>query len=297
MVSRVTNVELDARLKDFMSRMETSVAALQTSVESVKTELSEKIDGISIRLDGYDAKLIEIEKNVQSTDEKVGTLRAEIANKDDNNTKKFTELTERIASLEAKIVRLENVPTEMDRLAEKIEDRTNRQLRETLIIKNIPETDDENTGNMTKNYLATKKLLAKTISEHINIDYDECFNLIKRAHREWDRSEELENSRKGKRLIYAAFHSWDLSQEVIDIFREKCIKDRTFFISAEQKYGPITSRRRQLAFQLRKELKDAGTITSGFVNFPAKLMVNYPGEMRGPKKLYKLHTNFSKHKI
>ena len=42
----VTNVELDARLKDFMARMEESVAGLQTSVNSVKTELSAKIDGI-----------------------------------------------------------------------------------------------------------------------------------------------------------------------------------------------------------------------------------------------------------
>ena len=293
----VTNVELDARLKEFMARMEESVAGLQTSVNSVKTELSAKIDGISARLDGYDAKLEEIEKNVQSADEKVGTLHAEIGNKDEYYMRKFAELNEKIVTLEGKIAHLENLPTEMDELAEEIEDRTNRQLRETLIIKNVPEIDDENTGNMTKNYLATKKLLAKVICEHINIGYDECFDSIKRAHREADRSEELENSRKGQRLIYAAFHSWDLSQEVIDVFREKCINDPTFTISADQKYGRRTTKRRQLAFKLRKDLKAAGTITSGFVNFPAKLMVNYPGELRGPKKVYRLHTNFPKHNI
>ena len=186
----------------------------------------------------------------------------------------------------------------MDRMAENIEDRTNRQLRETLIIKNVPEIGEENTNNSTKNYQATKKLLAELISKHLNIGYDDVFAELKRAHRERDRSDEdLEYSRKGKRWIYAAFHSWDLSQEVIDTFRLKCIKERAFIISAEQKYGRLTSRRRQLAFTLRKELKDAGTITSGFVNFPARLMVNYPGEMNGNKKVYKLHSNFSKHKV
>ena len=84
---------------------------------------------------------------------------------------------------------------------------------------------------------------------------------------------------------------------MIEVFKEKCIKDPTFSISADQKYGRRTSKRRQLALKLRKDLKAAGTITSGFVNFPAKLMVNYPGEMRGPRKVYRLHTNFSKHKI
>ena len=46
------------------------------------------------------------------------------------------------------------------------------------------------------------------------------------------------------------------------------------------------------------ELKEAGTISSGFVDFPARLMVNFPGDINVfGKKVYKLHTNFSKHDV
>ena len=63
-------------------------------------------------------------------------------------------------------------------------------------------------------------------------------------------------------------------------------------------YGPITSARRNLAFQKRKSLKEDGLITSGFVNFPARLMVNVPGEIdRYGKKIYKQHSDFSYTKI
>ena len=71
-----------------------------------------------------------------------------------------------------------------------------------------------------------------------------------------------------------------------------------FVISADQKYGPLTSRRRSLALQKRKELKQDGHITGGYLEFPAKLMVNVGGEVsnRG-KKIYRMHSNFSKHKF
>ena len=63
-------------------------------------------------------------------------------------------------------------------------------------------------------------------------------------------------------------------------------------------YGPLTSARRNLAFQKRKQLKEEGLITSGFVAFPARLMVNTPGEFnRFGKKLYKMNEDFSDHEV
>lgn len=50
-----------------------------------------------------------------------------------------------------------------------------------------------------------------------------------------------------------------------------------------------------MALDLRKELKDNGQIISGYIDFPAKLMVNN-GEVdsHNPnRKIYKLHKNFS----
>ena len=50
-----------------------------------------------------------------------------------------------------------------------------------------------------------------------------------------------------------------------------------------------------MASDKRKELKNAGLITSGFINYPARLMVNCPGEFDASgKKKYKLHSDFSK---
>ena len=179
----------------------------------------------------------------------------------------------------------------LNQLIEKVEDRTNRQLRETLVFKNIPEEGREET------YMQTKELLATTINRVIpEYSYDFVFSQIKRAHRERNRNNDdgRQNLRAGKRLIFAAFHSWDLCQKVIEVFRQKCIEDVNFNIAADQKYGPLTSKRRQMAFQLRRQLLDAGHISSGFVDFPAKLMVNVPGERRPDgKKLYKQHKNFS----
>ena len=63
-------------------------------------------------------------------------------------------------------------------------------------------------------------------------------------------------------------------------------------------YAPLTTQRRNLAYGTRKKLKAEGVITSGYVEFPAKLMVNIAGD-RGEdgKKQYRLHTNFSSVKI
>ena len=121
---------------------------------------------------------------------------------------------------------------------------------------------------------------------------------IKRAHRESNRPRINQRfDRRGKRYIYAAFYSWELCQSIIEAFKNKNIKDINFNIYAEQKYGPLTTKRRNLAMQKRKSLKENGEIASGYVIFPARLMVNVNGEMENGKKRYALHTDFSKHEI
>ena len=104
--------------------------------------------------------------------------------------------------------------------------------------------------------------------------------------------------REGKRKIFAAFLNWELPQKILEEFRKKSIQDRSFQYYADQMYGSLTTSRRHLAFQKRKELKENGTTTSGFVKFPARLMVNHPGDVdRYGKKVYKQLTNFSSYKV
>ena len=301
-MAKVTNAELQRQLEGLSTKFDEAMTALTKTTEST----NEKIDGITARLDGYDDKIEKLEQSIQHTDDRVGELGAKVENGDLLVGLKVADLQKRVGELEEKLKNLENLPAKVEplvnlpakveQLVENVEDRTNRQLRETLIFKNIPEEE----GDDEDAYTETKKLLATIISTHVNgISYEQAFNQIKRAHRERKRDDDDDFARTGKRFIFAAIHSWDLCQTIIDTFREKCIADRTFHISADQKYGPITTKRRNLALNLRRELVANGTITSGYVNFPARLMVNYPGETVGPRnrKIYKLHTNFSKAKV
>ena len=184
------------------------------------------------------------------------------------------------------------MPDSIKSLEEKIEERTNRQLRETLVIRNVPELKPD------ESYNDTKELLAKLISDNVDdVSFDHAFNQIKRAHRESFRKDREQDSyRKGKRIIFAGLHSWDLCERIKESFRLKCILNRDFIISVDQKYGPLTTQRRRKALEKRKELKERGIISSGYLDFPAKLMVNYPGELKVDtgKKVYRLYADFSK---
>ena len=53
-------------------------------------------------------------------------------------------------------------------------------------------------------------------------------------------------------------------------------------------YGPMTTERRRLAMQERKRLKESKDIISGYVDFPAKLMVKVAKDGK-----YKCHKDFS----
>ena len=283
-MSKVSNIELKQQLDSFISRIDRN-----------HEELTNKIDGLSSRLDIFERRINSLEEQSVNINNNIGELKAHLENSNDHNANKFAALEKRIEELEGKLRALEDIPKGIKQLEEDIENRTNRQLRETLVFRNVP----EKVGG--EDYHDTKKLLATAISENVNgVTYEQALGQIKRAHRESDhhKNEEGVHVREGKRIIYVAFHSWDLCQSIIESFREKNIKDRNFQMTADQKYGPKTNKRRKLAFDLRKQLKTNGDITSGFVAFPAKLMVNRPGDVtNNNKKVYRMHTNFSLHDV
>ena len=304
MAAKVSNAQLQQQLESLTTRLEDSMLRLSDTMVKSKSELSEKMDVVTNRMDNFERRIEKIERSILDSDNRVGEMQARIENSDMIVSQKITTLTNRVKELEEKVAKfeelpkvvkpLENLPLKVDQLIEKVEDRTNRQLRETLVFKNVPEEGRD------ESYAQTKQLLARVISTNCpEYTYEFALSQIKRAHRERNRStDDHRNYRAGKRLIFAAFHSWDMCQNVIEIFRQKCIEDRSFTIAAEQKYGPLTSRRRQMAFQLRKQLKDSGDIVSGYVAFPAKLMVNAPGDVRQDgKKNYRANRDFSKEPV
>ena len=318
----VSNAELLKLITEFKQEQQTRHDALTKANEDGRQELSEKLDKFSERFNAVnerldkleennitvDQKFEEVERNIAGVDQqrandvlalqnRVAELERRLQTHETNIPRDITALGVRIQTQETEVTALENrietqeteVPREIGELKELVESRTNRQLRKTVIFKNIEETKDD------ESYDEVKELLARTISDNTDLSYEQVFNGIDRAHREAPRRD---GNRHGKRHIYAAFLYWELSQQIIEKLRVVCIRDRTFTISADQMYGPITSRRRNLAFQKRKELIQQGVITSAYVNFPAKLMVNVPGDVDPDgKKLYRLHTNFSQHDV
>ena len=115
----------------------------------------------------------------------------------------------------------------------------------------------------------TPYLLADQISEICALPKPDAAAMLERAHRS------APNPRyKGTapRPIYVALFDWNQSQLCIEKFRQHNITNKNSKISCEQKYGPITTQRRNQAMMMRKELKDSGEIVAGYVAFPARLM-------------------------
>ena len=157
-----------------------------------------------------------------------------------------------------------------------MEDRTNRQLRETLIIKGVPEIDNESWEN-------TSQIAAKIFSDTVaSLSYDNANGQIKRAHRE-----KPNERRKGHRHIIVAVYNWKLCEELKRV-------SRNLKFPIEQKYGPLTTWRRNQALKCRQSLKADKKIIRGIVEFPAKLMVIYSYQN---SKKYVLHEDFSKSEV
>ena len=296
-MSKVTNNEIHKLLLQLQQDVNTRCEDITKANEEGNQVLAGKIDRFGERLEKLEQRLDKIDEYHVVHTQKFEEVDGRVEEVEKQVNLGFTSLINRMNIVETEIQRFqEDIPEQLkqlridnDKLKEELESRTNRQLRRTLVFKNIPETKDD------ESYDEVKALLAKTISEHTDIPEDEAVAEIERAHREAKRDG---GTRQGKRKIFAAFLNWELPQKILDKFKKRCIEDRFFGIYVDQMYGPLTTFRRNLAFEARKRLKQEGAITSGYVDFPARLMVNIPGDLnRDGKKVYKLHTNFSLHKV
>ena len=94
-----------------------------------------------------------------------------------------------------------------------------------------------------------------------------------RAHR--GPTVKFDDKKSGIRDIHALFFDWNVCQEVLSGMI-KHGKGKGIYV--EQRYGPDTTARRNMAKMERRNLLDSETITNGFVDYPAKLMVKYHEE-------------------
>ena len=233
-------------------------AALDLKFEDRFNALNERIDTIDDTVASHAATIIKHSSKIDELTAENGTLINTIA-----------ELCIRVDKLESTH---HSVPSseEIEALSERVEERTNRQLRQTLIFKGIPEKDE-------KTWADTKCVLAQTIASSVGTTENNAYQVLNRVHRG------RPNPQKGnQRDIYANIHNWEHCEKLVEDFRKLNISGHSN-IRCEFKYGPRTTWRRNEALTRRKELKAAGTIMSGYVAYPARLMIKRPGAKKGDK--------------
>ena len=273
---------------------ETESDTLETLIESWKNEILEKMqvstDIISaasnevtqLRLDiiniakTSNEALALAKKNesdiayIQSSLQTLHSTTKELGNNVDSLTAQKAELAIRLATVEY-------ANTE---LSEQLEEARNRQMRKTLIFKGIDELENESWDD-------TAELVAEKISSASegNLSFDDALDSIERAHRSGGSGE----GKKDRRDITAAFYDWQTSEKVKNYFMRKNSKDRSFKVFCEQKYGPTTTARRNIAMKERRSLLNKNEIAKAYVAYPAKLMVATDKK----DKRYRLHSDYS----
>ena len=228
----------------------------------------------------------------------------ETANNSANNATKLAEqlqkdcilLKEANAELKAN---MRNAKNEHDKIVEIVEDNKNRQLRKTLVFKGIPEQQFETEGKTNpdgspkmrpENWSETANILATSMSEILDTTFEKAIAMVERCHRA------APNPRykgTGPRPIFAAFMDWRNSETTKELYRKNNIENKST-LYAEQKFGPRTTVRRNMALKERRRLIDSKLIFNAYVSFPARLMVK---DSKAVGAKYKLWKDFSKEPV
>ena len=262
----VTNDQLEKILADNRKQSEKTIK--DAVKDAIKNELNDMKQEIS---------------RLQSELETVSGVAANALKLSEQLKVDFTKLQEEQVHLKTKLL---NSTSEQNKMQEVIEDNKNRQLRKTLVFKGIPEentANDDNTNPPRENWDETASILAKSMSQALNTTIEEAKQMVERCHRAAPNS----NYRGNKpRPIFAAFLDWKDSERTKDAYR----KNRALGVIAEQKTGPLTTMRRNIALKERKRLLDQGAIYNGYVMHPARLMVK---DSQAPGAKYKTWKDFS----
>ena len=198
--------------------------------------------------------------------------------------KDVTKLQEENTHLKTK---LQNTINSQNKFEEVIEDNKNRQLRKTLVFKGIPEKqNNEDNSTRSENWDETATTLADTMAGALKISTEVAAKMVERCHRAAPNPNYRGNM---PRPIFASFLDWRDSERTKLAFR----KNNTG-VFAEQKVGPRTTIRRNMALKERKRLFEQGAIFNAFVQHPARLMVK---DSNAPGAKYKMAKDFSKEPV
>ena len=245
LISEIKTI-IDNRLTEFEEKVTLKVLAL----DNILIGKCDEIDALKVQVNDLAAKNTSQEADLNQLRSEFEALKLNL-----NDIKAVSDDSEKLASLI-----INNVKT----VEAKIEERTNRQMRKTLVIKGIKELKHESWED-------THNLVAETICSNIkHCSYDDAYDMFDRIHR----GPPTKNASKvGKRDIYAALNQWDDCEYLIDKFRKLNRKDKNLQIYIDYKYGPLTTQRQNEALKTRREMLDNNDIVQGYISYPAKLFV------------------------
>ena len=224
------------------------IKQIATNVEQITANVD--------RLDNFEQRIAELERKSILKDEKIAELER-------NSTQKDNDI---------RALRLENETLKSD-----LDDQVNRGMRNNLIIKGIPEEDKEDDE-------ATRKIVCEALAT-LTTEYaaDDIEDLLDRTHRGGKRQRNNQGPEPARpRNIYMNF----ISSFHVDHFMKAVRTEKPYFKLERQFSKPVTDRR-NLAMLERRKLLTNKQIKSGYLEYPARLMVKSDGDEN-----YRLHKDF-----
>ena len=265
--------------RDIMSRLFKDEC--KSLLVDITTLMDDRLGLVNERIGTIEQSMVNVQSEISVIQKEIQELKSTVS----DLKKTANDQSDEIAKLQSENEALKSLPDDsslrssISKLEERVEDRTNRQLRKTLTITGIQEIENES-------WTDTKKLVAKTISGNLNIKYDDAFDMLERVHR----SAPTTNASKiGRRDIFAAIYDWNDCEFLTRKFRNLNGKNRNLKIHFNYKYGPLTTRRRNAALYQRRKLFNEKMIVQGYLSFPAKLLVK-----RSNDDDFEVYEDFSK---
>ena len=247
-------------------------ASLQTVENNMKQHFDDKYKTLTEKVDANTTETAKILQLAQSNKENVEKVTSDLA----KTTVSLNEQTVRVDDLQNCIdVQAIQIRT----LQQRLENQTNRNSRKSVIIRGIPEEEEEKTWD------DTRKVVCETLADVLgqaNVDWQVISRKIERVHR----GRPLKEGKRGPRVVHALFYDWNDSEKLKLDFLKLGRNNQNIFV--EQRYGPDTDYRRHKAKEKRKQLIEQGTIEKAYVRYPAKLMVKRPGD-----RFYSMLEDFS----
>ena len=194
-----------------------------------------------------------------------------------NNSSAIEDLQLKYTTLSDKLVSYNTENQELKKQLEEaeatIDDQVNRSLRNTLIIKNVKEETNET-------WSQTKEVVKNLLVRHLRFDRERVDYVIERAHRG---KVKVNTGINNHRNIYVRFIHWEDSEFVKKGFANINRENRDMKIRVCPMFSPKIQARQNNAMQTRRQLLTSGTIVSGYVEFPAILMVKTSKEAKYTK--------------